>query len=280
MTPPGQPKLNPGPGWADRVFHVLAHARGTAALAASLFDPRYTAWCEARLGPAGERALGEDADLLSRAVTTHAELARLSLLAWLVSEPARALSLSGRALAEIQDAEVDDARVLRALAGDPVAEILWCAVLLEEPWFRTLPDEPIDTTAAERALGELACAAPLLRQAKLSMLRSLCRRGRVREREIWVGMPIAELGVEPEHVAWQAAHEATVSELSERALALPSPERPSERELEHAAVVMLAERAAEQGLSERHSAWYGHFGQPPSLERETLPDRAARLLDG
>ena len=89
-----------------------------------------------------------------------------------------------------------------------------------------------------------------------------------------MGVPSAELGPSAEHVAWQAAHEATVGEVSRAAPGLSHDER------EQVAVVLLAERAKEAGEQEAHARWLAHFGgNAPPIARDLLAPSATELLE-
>jgi hypothetical protein len=263
--------------WADLVYHVLAHVRGTASLPSSVYDPHYVRFAELQLGPASERPLGQDAAHLARAAPTHAELSRVQLLAWLFRDLPRAREVATRALGELHASDVDDPSVLRSVTE--ASELLWCAALLELDLFATLPVVEIEPAELERGLGEMADVAPGLRECRIELVRALGLRGRVRDQVIWIGAPSAELGVSLDHVLWQAAHEATVRELGLRSAALPREQRPSERELEHAAVVLLAERARETERAPEHRRWLDHFGpHAPAVELGSLSPAARRLL--
>jgi hypothetical protein len=267
-----------GPSFAELVYHVLAHVRATAWLPASVYDRRYVAFCERRLGPASERALGEDRVLLGRVVTSHEQLARLQLLAWLVRDAETAALLGGRALEELEPGEVNDPTVLAQL--DRGSELLWCAALLELHAFRQLPPVELDLDLLGQSLALALAVAPALSECRLEIVRALCQRGRIRHGAIWVGMPDPELGVSADHVIWQACHEATVHELAARARTRPGTRCASEREVEHAAVVLLAERATRAGEGKAHRRWLAHFGSnAPSIARASLPESARVLLD-
>jgi hypothetical protein len=270
-------RASPAPGFAQLIYHVLAHVQLTAALAASAYDRRYVSYVERRLGPASERPLGEDLAVLGRIAPSHEALARLQLLAWLVRDIETAAGLGDRALSELAPGDVDDPELLAEL--DPSAELLWCAALLELEAFRALPPVELESSALGARFERALMVAPALGECRIEIVRALCRRGRIRRRVIWVGLPEPELGVSHGHVLWQACHEATVHELATLARTLPAAARPSERELEHAAVVRLAERAASAGEGDEHRAWLAHFGaNAPPTARACLPERALRLL--
>lgn len=265
--------LRESPSFAELAFHVLAHVRRSADLPSSLYDAEWVRFAERRLGSAAARTLAEDADALGRLVTEHEAFARLQLLCWLFRDLERACGAFGRELAELTPAEVDEPELLAPLAAlGPGAELLFLAAALERPYFTELPAAQVDWAAAEAALASLLPLAPALGGCSVALLRPLRLRGRVRGSLIWVGAPDAALGLAVEHVAWQAAHEATVREV---ALA----ERASERRVEHMAVVLLAERAARQGRAAEHARWLGHFGpNAPDTRVEALGEAEARAV--
>lgn len=250
------------PSFADLAFHVLAHAPIDAA--ASAWDPTYVAWSAARLGPASERALGEDARALAATLGSHEALVRAQLLAWLFDEDVRASSHFERALSELAPSDVDAhgaPDVLAYVAGDRGAELLWCAIALEaEHHARLPPVSPASIAALAEALDVVRPAAPALDRFDVRVVRSLRLRGRVRGREIWVGAPDPELGPSAEHAAWQAAHEATVAEIEEREPSLGF------EDLELAAVRLLDERAADVGQAGAHARWLSGL-RVPNLAR-------------
>ncbi len=261
--------------WPDLVFHVLAHVAGSAHLPASAYDARYVAWAEQHCGPAAERPLAEDVAVLARALSTHPQLACAQLLAWLFDEPDQALACATRDLGELQPEEVASAELLAPLCrAGPAIEVLRCAVELERSSYGRLP--PLAQHVSEEmarlaaAIREVVIAAPALRRCTVMPLRALRQRGRIRDWQIWVGLPGDELELQASHPAWQAAHEATVAEVAEA-----GSERLSERAVEAVAVVLLAERAADVGLSGAHGRWLAHFGEPAPDTRRTALDEAA-----
>lgn len=243
------PATQGGRPWAEAVFHVLAHV--PTRVAASLWDQEYVRRCAETLGSAAHRPLGEDARVLARLLDDHEVLARVQLLAWLFVEVGRARSVALVDLAALSPDAVDAPELLPALrrAGDAV-EILRCAVELEAPLLARLPRVKVDVEPVEVELRRVRRAAPALARFTIRLLAPLRRRGRVRGDEIWVGVPGSGLTIE--HVAWQAAHEATVAELS----ALGDR---SEREVEHAALDTLRDRARAVGLEAEHAVWFSHL---------------------
>lgn len=235
-------------GWAEAVFHVLAHVRATAHLAASAYDADYVAAIALQLGPAARRALRDDAALLGHLLSTHDALAAAQVLAWLFRSPARAAAASGLDLADLAPDQVDAPALLPALArGGPAVEILRAAAELEAPLLAALPPPEVDLGALAGALARAAPAAPHLEACAVGVLRPLGWRGRVWGREIWVGpAPL-------DHAAWQAAHEATVSEVA--AEMRGRGEAPAHGPVEREALARMAARARAAGLTEEHRAW-------------------------
>ncbi|HHH31432.1 MAG TPA: hypothetical protein ENK57_24215, partial [Polyangiaceae bacterium] len=259
--------LAPHRSWPELVFHVLAHVQVTAHLPSSAYDPTYVRWAREALGPAEARPLGEDAAVLGVALGDHEALASVQLLAWLYDDAEAAQATGRRELAELSADEVTRADVLAALAEvGPPAELLRCAALLEDGLLsHGLP--PLDEAKLGGALEEAARAAPRLREHRVVPLRSLRLRGRVRGRDIFVGWPCEELALQESHVAWQAAHEATVAEVGGRALGVPTL---GERGVETVAVVTLAARARIQELADEHERWLHHLLGPPSTAVDAL----------
>lgn len=251
--------------YVDLVFHVLAHVAVDAP--ASAFDSDYVRWAQATLGEARERELGELAADIAAAAPTHDALASAQRIAWLFRSVERAQSTFARGLGELSAIEVDVPSLLGVLAGDPAAELIHCAAALEAPHHANLPDVAPDPSFGER-LAEVGVAAPLLGRMPIEHVRALRLRGRVHDARIWVGIPGAEVpAVDPSFVAWQAAHEATVAELSARRLPFA--------DHEHAAVALLAARAERADLAGEHRAWLGRLRAPsPSLSSLAAPVRA------
>lgn len=243
--------------FADLVFHVLAHVPGR--FAASVHDRSYVRWTESHLGPASGRELGEGVDALAHTLTSHEASVRVQWLAWLFRDVDRAARAYDRPLAELTDADVDRPRLLAGLRVDPLAEALFCTVALEAEAHARLPQQPIDP-GLDAALASRCLVAPELSRFDVGVVRSLVRRGRVFDGEIWVGAPgdVAPW-VDRELVAWQAAHEATVAELAPAKLPF--------EELEHAAVVLLEERAVAAGQGASHARWLGTLDRSRSVER-------------
>lgn len=264
--------------WADLVFHVLAHVRGTAALPASLYDARYVALVERQLGPASSRTLEEDARALAELAPTHEALAETQLLAWLFQDLGRASAVVARELGDLHPEDVDAPALVPGLLRRRAAvELLRCAAELERDSFERLAPSPWDADALEQALDEASALAPDLSSATVACIRSLALRGRVLGAEIWVGIPSEELGVSREHVVWQASHEATVWEVSRAGRR--SRHDVGERDVEAVAVVLLAERALRAGKGAEHRRYLEVFGpHRPATERHALGPEQAELV--
>ncbi|MBI3203624.1 MAG: hypothetical protein HYZ29_18950 [Myxococcales bacterium] len=251
------------PAYAELVFHVLAHVRSD--VPASLYDPAWIELAARHLGAAGGRTLAEDAVALRALAPDHAALASAQLVAWLFRDLERASACAARPLEELGPDDVGAPELLAPLMRVPAAaELLRLAAELETPFFRRLPAADVDYPSVEAALSTVACAAPGLDGCAIALLRPLRLRGRVRGDVIWVGVPDAQRGPTPEHVAWQAAHEATVREVG----ALDSRD---ERRVEQMAVVLLAMRADRVGARTAHRRWLAHFGpNVPGTNEDTL----------
>jgi hypothetical protein len=271
-------KSSAGPPWADLVFHVLAHVEATETLPSSVSDEAYRTFVEAHLGPASERALGGDARVLGDVLRDHAELSRVQTLAGVFRDAEHAARVRGRDLTMLMAEDVAEPVFLEsAKNGGAAMEVLRAAAELEAPFHARLPPVRTDLEAFDRALQARAVCAPLLTQFRISCLRSLRLRGRVVPGHIWVGAPGVDPPLTALHAAWQACHEATVAEVgaaaARRGLAIV------ERTVEHAAIVLLTVRAAENGLSADHDTWCATFGsRMPNRDIATLPNEAQQLL--
>lgn len=234
--------------WAELVFHVLAHVR--VAAPASAYDEAWIRFVESHAGPARERTLADDALAIAGAASTHELLAAAQLVAWLFDDHARAEACSDRMLEELTPKDVDDPGVLRALQQHRVAaEVLRAAAELESDVVRALPAMTPEATPT---------IAPWVSSFQMIPLRPLRVRGRVYRDRIFVGVAGA-LGVSAEHVAFQAAHEATVSVLHRAArdakLAI------THHSLENAAIAMLREYVDDAAA---HARWVAHFTAVPN----------------
>jgi hypothetical protein len=255
-------------GWGDLVFHVLAHVRGTRHLAASVYDRTYLDFVVRHVGPAETRTLCEDAEVLGRVAATHEVLAALQLLAWLHETVEDAEAVADRGLAQLGARDVDAPGLLSALLRrEATVEVLRCAALLEREAWDALPYGS-DAAGMRLALSRVVPAAPGLEACRVRMVRALRLRGRVRGDEIWVGMPMVALGLTTEHAAWQAAHEATVREVSAATTRMGGVAVFDA--VERVSVVLLASRARTVGLGGEHAVWYRHLGHPPSIDVEKL----------
>jgi hypothetical protein len=184
-------------------------------------------------------------------------MVRAQHLAWLFASPEQALAAGARPLAALRPDEVARPDLLPLLRHD-AAELLFCAALLEHEAWSSLPVvRPGDEAALEEAIRELHAVAPRLPGCALASLRSLGIRGRVASEEIWVGAP-GWGAATTERCAWQAAHEATVLEVSERWPA----EASSHEAREARAVALLRDRARAAGRQQAHARWISAFTVP------------------
>jgi hypothetical protein len=202
----------------------------------------------------------------------------------LFADTAAARRCAGRALAELSADEVAEPSALALLAGHPAAELLWCSALLELDVHAALPhpEGDCDEESIKNALLRVEACAPRLAHSAVHLCRALTRHGRSFGADIYVGVPSVQLGVSAESVALQAAHEATVLEVA--ALAARSGSALSERDIEHVALVVLAERTRLHGWSSRYLSWSLQWNVPAAqLESASLPAAArsvaARLLE-
>ncbi|MBI5534865.1 MAG: hypothetical protein HY898_19215 [Deltaproteobacteria bacterium] len=263
--------------WADLVFHVLAHVPARRPVPASVHDPVYTAFVRDHLGPATDRHLGDDASALSALVSTHDALVAVQWLAWLFPSVEAAFGVAELEIAQLPAESTAEPKLIpRLLKHRQAAELLWASVLLEAEWHARLPEVHLSLPELDQALSSAAAVAPRLADCTVAFVRALRLHGRVRSHEIWVGAPLPALRLGIEHVVWQACHEATVLEVNEAAArtGIELGHGPSE----HAAVVLLAERAKRHRQAAQHASWLAHFGaNAPPTDRSAL-DSAALLM--
>jgi hypothetical protein len=229
------------------------------------------------MGPTFGRALATDAAALAAACKEHAPLARLSWVALLFSDLSQALGQAELELSALSDAAVASPNALRAVREDPAAEILRCAAYLEAEDWSSLPALSVDLASLRAQLAALVPAAPLLSQLSMYCSPALRLRGRAWGDAVWVGCPCPELELEGEHVAWQAAHEATVVEVerlsAERGTVLDF------ASLEHTALLLLRTRAQTLGHRAAHQEWLQHLSAVPTLSRDALNEPARAVYD-
>lgn len=236
-------------------MHVLAHVRASAHLAPSTYDATYIAFAARAIGVAEERNLAEDARAIGQLAATHDALVHAQLVAWLFRTKDRARACAGRALAELRAEDVDAPALLAAVArASDAAELVWCAALLEDEAHARLPEIAIDDARVATAIDAMIAVAPELAECEIAILPALRLRGRVSGAEIWIGAPCEELALSIDHVAWQAAHEATVREVSRA-----NDERLAHDPLERSALELLARRARDAGIGDRHAEWRARF---------------------
>jgi hypothetical protein len=234
--------------WTESVFHVLAHVEAHG-LAASCYNPTWITWASAELGPLEERALATDVAVIARTVTTHDELARVQALAWVFEAASDVERVADRELDTLGAEDVASSEALTiARAAGPNAEVVRAAAELELPRLAAIGRISRDSLEAiERALDEVAPAAPSLPRFEVVAARPLGLRGRALGSTIVVGVP--GIGCpDPAHAAWQAAHEATVSEIA-------SVRDVPFIELERKAIALLRSRARAAGLGDAHALW-------------------------
>jgi hypothetical protein len=263
--------------WTEAVFHVLAHVRGTAHLPASVYDSQYAHLVAEHAGAVSERPLGEDVVLLAEAFPDHEALSRAQLVTELFGSTAEAVASAQTDLADLS--QPHQTAVLATLA--PISrgvELLRCAALLEAPIVETLPSDGVDLNELRSALERVHPASPTLPGYTIVPIRPLRLRGRLVGDQIWTGAPSDRLELTAAHVAWQAAHEASVGEVSRAVRSAPSPSPLSERDIEHVAVVLMAERARDHGLQALHLQWLGHFGAAPTPHRSALSPGALAVI--
>jgi hypothetical protein len=256
------------------VFHVLAHVEATAALPASVFDRAYVAWAARLLGPAADRSLGGDVEVLGRVLPTHDALARAQLLAFAFGDVDALDDVVDRDLDALSSAaSTVPALLSAALEVGPALEVLRAACELEADAHASLPPPQLDAARLSIALEEMVPLAPKLAGCVIRPLRALRLRGRVVGEEIWCGIPSDIEGPSVEHVAWQVAHEATVLEVARDA---PGPR--THAETEQLALVLLATRAARAGRAEAHSSWLAHLAEGAVLAATPPPASLASWL--
>ena len=205
------------------------------------------AFASAHFGPPSSRELGEDAALLSTLLTTHELLSSAHALAWRWTA-AEARAHAGSDLSSLSPSPVPGPR--SPVPGPLVAlEILRASAELELPRLESLPPiSPAPSLAPALAL--LLPVAPALASCPIALTRPLPRRGRLHNATIHVGAP-GTAGADIDHVAWQAAHEATVHEVLAATRAAPL----GHADLERRALGLLRGRARRHGLDAAHARW-------------------------
>lgn len=268
--------------YADLVFHVLAHVSPRAPLNASLYNPKYIEFCHSFLGDARERALGEDVRTLAQMLSNHEILARVQTLAWLFDSAEDAARFDECELAALNRKGTFRSDVHAHLCRAEhlaAVELLRCAVALEAEHHERLPVENRTSEAQLREeLLSFHSVAPRLRETTVTCIRALGSRGRALSNSIFVGLP--EPGSHApgiEHAVLQAAHEATVQEVS-RARWMPF------LETEHAALALLQKRMLGHQKEAVHQRWLqslnlSQFGGISGICVEHLSEEAARVVE-
>ena len=262
---PPLPPVTLAPSWGQLVFHVLAHVRPVPEVPSSLYDERYVRAAEAELGPAEQRQLGRDLVDLSRVASDHARYARMQALAFLFDEVDRAQASAQAELHSLSEHEVARSQLLPLLMRDEAwVELLRCAALLEARHYARLDPVVLERAALERCLVERLQVAPRLSSLRVRCLPALGLRGRAVAAEVWIGVPAGSRSVgptiDPAHLGWQAAHEATVLEVAD--VADPGSGL-GEREVEGVALCVLAARSQAAGVIPGYRSWSARWGVTP-----------------
>jgi len=257
--------------WGERVMHVLAQVPAPRGLPASLHDAAYVAFVEAHLGPARDRALGQDIDALAAVLDDHARLVAVQGLAVRYRDVPTALAEADRDLRELGVTST-------LLQVEHAAELLRASTLLEAPHHDRLPPAELELEALDAALRELLPIAPHLAHARIVPMRPLGSHGRLFGDEIWIGVPGAFDGPGPAQLAMQAAHEASVAEA--RATAGATGPELDERAIEGVALVLLATRAAQAGRLAQHRRWYARWSNDARWLEAGALDAVQRELLG
>ncbi len=264
--------------YAELVLHVLGHVGLPEP--GSLYEPEYVTWCAERLGQVQGRELGEDARLLSELLAPLDLRLRVQLLALLFegdSDAARAGLVDLDAFEDQGVRGYDPAVWRQLLPSRTQVEVLRVACEVERVHLaRISPPNP--EPALDRYLVEITEVAPMLARLPVRQLRPLWRRGRLMQQEIWVGVAKEGEGPGFEHVAWQAAHEATLRELS---LLWRSTEG-YDFELECASLALIGERARRSRHGEAQLRWWGALGGdlPRGIAELSgrVPERLERIV--
>lgn len=265
--------------YAGLVLHVLAHV--PLPEPGSLHEPAYIAWCAERAGPSAARELGEDIRLLSQLLAPLEVRIGSQGLAALFEDSEEA---SRFALVELADfpgqgvRSYDRGAWRQLLHHRPAVEVLRMACEVERLHLAQLSPPNPDPELA-RYLAELTCVAPALGVLRVRELRPLWRRGRLMGDQVWVGSGAPGEGPGVAHVAWQACHEATLSELSRRWRSQAT----YDVALELATLVVLRERALRSGRAEEHQRWCATLGGPLPCGidelRHEVPEDLLRLVE-
>lgn len=253
--------------WTEAVFHVLAHVPSSAP--ASCHSRAYVAWSASLLGPSTDRELGDDVASLARVASTHAALGAVQILAWVFDDAVPATAVSDRELAALGAVDVADPTALRAcVRAGASAEILRAAAELELPRLANVAADDGLASADPSliaALSRVSPAAPALADFRVATVRALGLRGRVFGERILVGAPtmlrdLWQIEAPHAHVAWQAAHEATVAAVARDLRARRRDDDANDwATVERLAIARLSEGAAREGLASEHAQWLARF---------------------
>lgn len=242
--------------YAELVLHVLAHL--PLPEPGSVHEPDYVAWCAERAGASAARELGEDIQVLSQLLAPLELRVGCQGLAALFEDSGEAERFALVELADFPGQGVrsyDHAVWRQLLARRPAVEVLRLACEVERMHLEQI-SPPSPDPALARYLAELTCVAPALERLRVRELRPLWRRGRLMREQVWVGSATRGEGPGLAHVAWQACHEATLSEVSRRWRSQAA----YDVGLELATIVVLKERAYRAGRAEEHRRWFTTLG--------------------
>jgi len=206
----------PATDFAALALHTLAHLPCDGP--ENLHDPAYLDWVRRELPATTWEPIATDAAVLEQLIRAHDAGMALQGLPLLFEDIEDYRPTTGRALAQVAEAEVADPGVLAELSGlDPsLIEVLHCAMAQMAPDFEAVYQARIQPALAS------ACAdvAPWLREAcgrlpslaewPVELAGSLGPRGRVFPDRIMVGAPAPWTDLEPATSAVLALHECTV----------------------------------------------------------------------
>lgn len=174
------------------VVHMLAHV--PRAGPGDLFDRRHVAWSATVLSAAAHGRLVADGELLGAMWRADPRLGALEGLLLLHRSMEAFRATAGRALAEVEPAEVAEPAVLRALQRlGPPGELMHAALGLLVDEFLTVCARWISPWGDEAAgavapwLAALAEVVPGFGAARVELVRALGRRGRALPGRVLIG---------------------------------------------------------------------------------------------
>lgn len=205
-------RVEPAPAFAALALHGMAHV--PLARPASLFDPRYVAWCASALPREAREPLASDGPALgAEAMRGGADLA-MQWLPRLHRDIAAFVRVARRDLAELTPADVDDARALLALTAPAPTAIEWLRAdlaLAAAAFAAWLPmAEAALGAACDDVRSALALVPAAQRPARVHLVWALGPRGRGFEDGVLVGAPAPWNDVDAPLAAVLALHEHAV----------------------------------------------------------------------